>query len=125
MENSELLKLIERLNDLSIQYSKNHSKLSIFEQNIALAILKSDLNKNYSEKEKLLTQKSNNFKKFIELGEKILSLMDETIIKIHNDFGKEFADRSYEIMQVIGDSLERIKDKYTKVNMELVDFIKI
>lgn len=125
MEKFELIKLIERLNDLSIQYSKNHSKLSIFEQTIEIELLKCNLMGDLKRKEKLLNQKSNNYKKFIELGEKVMILMDEVIAKIHNEFGTELGNKSYEMLGIIGNSLEEIKDKYTKVNMELVDFIQV
>ena len=125
MENSELIKLIERLNDLSIQYSKNRSKLTIFEQTIEIELLKCNLVGDLKRKEKLLNQKSNNYKKFIELGEKVMILMDEVISKIHNEFGTELGNKSYEILEIIGNSLEETKDEYTKINMELVDFIQV
>lgn len=125
MKDLELIKLIERLNDLSIQYSKNKSKLSIFEQTIEIELLKCNLIGDLKKKEKLLNQKSNNYKKFIELGEKVMILMDEVITKIHNEFGTELGNKSYEILEVIGNSLEEIKDEYTKINVELVDFIQV
>lgn len=125
MKDLELIKLIERLNDLSIQYSKNKSKLSIFEQTIEIKLLKCNLVGDLKKKEKLLNQKSNNYKKFIELGEKVMILMEEVIAKIHNEFGTELGNKSYEVLEVIGNSLEEIKDEYTKVNVELVDFIQV
>lgn len=125
MKDLELIKLIERLNDLSIQYSKNKSKLSIFEQTIEIELLKCNLIGDLKRKETLLNQKSNNYKKFIELGEKVMILMDEVITKIHNEFGTELGNKSYEILEVIGNSLEEIKDEYTKINVELVDFIQV
>lgn len=125
MKDLELIKLIERLNDLSIQYSKNKSKLSIFEQTIEIELLKCNLVGDLKKKEKLLNQKSNNYKKFIELGEKVMILMEEVITKIHNEFGTELGNKSYEILGIIGNSLEEIKDEYTKVNVELVDFIQV
>lgn len=125
MKDLELIKLIERLNDLSIQYSKNKSKLSIFEQTIEIELLKCNLVGDLKKKEKLLNQKSNNYKKFIELGEKVMILMEEVIAKIHNEFGTKLGNKSYEVLEVIGNSLEEIKDEYTKVNVELIDFIQV
>ena len=125
MKDLELIKLIERLNDLSIQYSKNKSKLSIFEQTIEIELLKCNLVGDLKKKEKLLNQKSNNYKKFIELGEKVMILMEEVIAKINNEFGTELGNKSYEVLEVIGNSLEEIKDEYTKVNVELIDFIQV
>lgn len=125
MKNLELIKLIERLTDLSMQYSKNNGKLFIFEQTVELELLKCNLIGDLKRKETLLNQKSNNYKKFIELGEKVMILMEEVIAEIHDKFGTELGNQSYEIMEFIGNSLEEIKDRYTKVNIELVDFIQM
>ena len=125
MKNLELIKLIERLTDLSMQYSKNNGKLFIFEQTVELELFKCQLSGDLKRKETLLNQKSNNYKKFIELGEKVMILMEELIAEIHDKFGTELGNQSYEIMEFIGNSLEEIKDRYTKVNIELVDFIQM
>lgn len=125
MKNLELIKLIERLTDLSMQYSKNNGKLFIFEQTVELELFKCQLSGDLKRKETLLNQKSNNYKKFIELGEKVMILMEEVIAEIHDKFGTELGNQSYEIMEFIGNSLEEIKDRYTKVNIELVDFIQM
>lgn len=125
MKNLELIKLIERLTDLSMQYSKNNGKLFIFEQTVELELFKCQLSGDLKRKETLLNQKSNNYKKFIELGEKVMILMEEVIAEIHDKFGTELGNQSYEIMEFIGNSLEEIKDRYTKVNIELVDFIQV
>ena len=52
-------------------------------------------------------------------------MVEEVIAEIHDKFGTELGNQSYEIMEFIGNSLEEIKDRYTKVNIELVDFIQM
>ena len=129
--NKELLiGMAKRHADLKMQFDKNLWKLNEFCTLIEVKMMEADIDDNEVRKVELLQQLSDNLKKFLEIGERTLEIMkkedEERRSLLDSELEKGLLMDSEKKMKTLFDGvLNSIQDRYTDINVKLVDYIKI
>lgn len=125
-----LIGMAKRHANLKMQFDKNLWKLNEFCTLIEVKMLEADIDDNEVRKVELLQQLSDNLRKFLEIGEKTLEIMkkedEERKDLLDSGFEKRLLmDEQKKMETLIDGVLSSIQDRYTDINIKLVDYIKI